>query len=400
MSPRIAIVADDFTGLQAIAGEFRRAGFSVRTCLDPADVFAISEADVVGIDTNSRAQSQPAAVTAVNEAANQLLALGVPHVYKQCDSGMQGHIASEAEALAASLSSRAIAYAPACPGLGRITRAARQIMIGSLCDQSPLDVDIPSLWQSQTGHVPQSTTVHALNNDNLSGTLVIDAETDQDLLQLASLCLKPYAAPPLMVGSVGFANAVALCLRLADGKSRPPALIVTGSLQAQTLAQLETLKSVQGCDIVELPMSKDDDALVEAAVRSAASCLAAGRNCLLASPHSAQPKGSRYPYISADALSDFNGSMVAVTRRVLMRPETTIAGVVVTGGMTSGFVAREVLEASVTIIEEWIAAGTTGAVAIDKRGRRTRFVTKAGTWGDGDTLLRSLLWLQRSHQSN
>jgi D-threonate/D-erythronate kinase len=397
MSARIAIIADDFTGLQAIAGEFRRTGFSVRTVLDAAAVPSITDADIIGIDTNSRALSRNAAVSAVNEAAKQLRAHGIGRIYKQCDSGMQGHIAAEAETLAQHLGTPTIVYAPACPSLGRVTRGGRQIMVGALKEQSPLDVDIVELWQKQTRNRPRSISVCCMSTDSPSGTVVVDAETDQELLQLAALCLTDWPEPtPLLVGSVGFANATALFLRLQDGKRDKPALIVTGSLQGQTMAQVETLKSLHGCDVVTVPPATNDTAMVEATVAAARASLKAGHHCLLASPHATNwQSNGRYPYIDETSLNAFNAAIVAVTKQLLSHSASDIAGVVVAGGMTSEFIIRDVLQATSTSISDWIAPGTTGAMAVDQFGRRTPFVTKAGTWGDADTLLRSVLWVQR-----
>jgi D-threonate/D-erythronate kinase len=397
MSAQIAIIADDFTGLQAIAGEFRRTGFRVATVLDPASIPSIPDADVIGIDTNSRALPRAAAVSAVQDAAQRLRAHGISRIYKQCDSGMQGHIAAEAETLAEALGTPTIIYAPACPGLGRVTRGGRQMMVGALKAQSPLDVDIIDLWRSETGNVPRSMNVGALKCLPLSGTIVVDAETDQELLHLAASCLNGSSEPvPLLVGSVGFANATALYLRLQYGQREKPTLIITGSLQGQTMAQVETLKSLHGCEVVTVPASADDSREIEVTVTAARASINAGRHCLLASPHAAtRQSDGGYPYINEAALNGFNAAMVEVTTQVLGHSANTIAGIVVAGGMTSEFIIRDVLRAVTTTIEDWIAPGTTGAIATDRSGRCMPFVTKAGTWGDADTLLRSVLWVQR-----
>jgi uncharacterized protein YgbK (DUF1537 family) len=51
----VGIIADDMTGLTAVASEFERYGFSVGIALSSDQVDSISDSyDIIGVDTNSR----------------------------------------------------------------------------------------------------------------------------------------------------------------------------------------------------------------------------------------------------------------------------------------------------------------------------------------------------------
>ena len=51
----VGIIADDLTGLTAVASEFERFGFSVGIAFSSDQVDSISDLyDIIGVDTNSR----------------------------------------------------------------------------------------------------------------------------------------------------------------------------------------------------------------------------------------------------------------------------------------------------------------------------------------------------------
>ena len=68
----VGIIADDLTGLTAVASEFERYGFSVGIALSPEQVNSISDRyDIIGVDTNSREKNAQNAAKAAEQAAEE-----------------------------------------------------------------------------------------------------------------------------------------------------------------------------------------------------------------------------------------------------------------------------------------------------------------------------------------
>ena len=180
---KLAIVADDLTGLQAIASEFAKLGLKVRTTLQVRDLTLAGDPDVLGIDTHSRHLPASLAAAAVRSAVGGLRSLGVRYIYKQADSGMQGPLAAEIEAAMQEMGAPGVVFAPSCPLLRRVMQGARQR------DEAGLDVDVAALWRAQTGNVPATCKAASwaeLRWQYPSPVWLADAQSDAELRALAS----------------------------------------------------------------------------------------------------------------------------------------------------------------------------------------------------------------------
>ena len=126
MAIRVAIVADDLTGALDTGTPFVDAGLSVAVAVDVEvveDVIATG-AEVVVVNTVSRALDPHRAADRVRQAAAALGRASPEFAMKKIDSRLKGNVAAESEALAIALGRRRLLVAPAVPDQGRFTREA------------------------------------------------------------------------------------------------------------------------------------------------------------------------------------------------------------------------------------------------------------------------------------
>ena len=370
----LAIVADDLTGLQAVAAEFCRRGLRVHTFLAPGDVSVDDAADIVGIDTHSRHLGAVEAAETVRRAVTHLRSLGVRHVYKQADSGMQGSLATEIAAAADALGAPGVIYAPSCPVLGRVMLGARQL------DGQGLDVDVKSLWRMQTGTEPslcRASEWAEAQRQRPARTWLADARDDSELMALAESAwpLHDQTPPWLLAGSVGLAAALARhWQRRVPSSEARSVLIVAGSQQAQTQRQIDVLAQAVDAATLGLPDSAFSEADARTWVARACDVLNAGRHLIAVpspSPSAAERGAGGYPLITESSRWALEHNLRMALRMLLNEAGGwPITGVLVAGGATSDLVSRDVLQIRQFDVRAWLAPGVAGAVALLPDARR------------------------------
>lgn len=101
MKPQIAIIADDLTGAGDSAVQFVRCGWETQLYVGGSEeAFALGDmqAQVVSVNSNSRAMAPQAAAQAVAREMQTFRKHGVRHVFKKVDSTLRGAFAAEIEA--------------------------------------------------------------------------------------------------------------------------------------------------------------------------------------------------------------------------------------------------------------------------------------------------------------
>lgn len=389
------VIADDLTGLQAITAEFARYGASVRTgvnILPTANELKASE--VFGVDTATRMLSAGEAERRIKAVAGAVPPNCVARIFKQNDSGLQGFVGIEFASIRGAAAAKPILYCPACPSLGRVTRAGRQVQLDGAGDivKEGLSVDLGALLRD-AGLVALHLPVERLRNrgSNLSTSIdgvdvvLADAETDADLDLLVglgeSLGCRVYA------GSVGLAAAAARrdqSLR----HSSAPILIVAGSLQSATRSQLDVLRERADCVEVTIAISASSTlAPVDrlASVERICAALRSGKHCAVRwtvntrqTDAPSRPRESGFWNNALKAIGD------VVARALAERPP--LGGMIVVGGATAAAVLVDALDTTRFSALTWIYEGGTLAIAEDGKIRRLPIVTKSGAWGPPDAL--------------
>jgi hypothetical protein len=226
---KVGIIADDLSGAAELAGAAADMGYSaeVHTSFDPA-----SSAEVIALDTDSRAIPADAAAKVVVAATRALLSADTGWIYKKSDSVFRGNVRAEIEAVLDVSGSRHALLVPANPSIGRIIRGGVYYVNGR-----PLS---DTAFAADPDHPRRSSAVLELLYDagavggNDSRIVVPDVEDSAGVLRIAG----DLDGRTLPAGGVEFFRAV---LEQREGKRSStsatlsigrPALLVCGSAHA------------------------------------------------------------------------------------------------------------------------------------------------------------------------
>jgi uncharacterized protein YgbK (DUF1537 family) len=226
--------------------------------------------------------------------------------------------------------------------------------------------------------------------------VIADASTQEQLDVLARAGLD--AGYRLFAGAVDLAKSLA---RLSRSQRSLPTLIVVGSSEQRTRVQVRHLLDVRSVTVVEAgPVASptvDGAGDGSSAVVLVRRALERGEDVLLMTDDwldvdAAGPDHEQVGPSATRARSQIE-SLKQVVGSVLAHPPPALGGIVVTGGDTAHAIVREVLGATrFTIVGEVFAAGV-ALVPHDGSAPDMPIVSKSGSWGPDDALVRTLDYL-------
>jgi D-threonate/D-erythronate kinase len=397
---RIVIVADDLTGAADSAVGFAgRAGTVVS--VDPAAGWP-QDAAVVAVDTDSRYAPPDLAATLVTAATARGVAAGA-RVVKKIDSTLRGNVAAEVAAAAAAVRVRgdrrgALAViAPAFPGTGRTTREGIVHVAGRPLPDRRHGGDIAALL-AEGGLTARGFGLDVVRDppalrarfaqayaDGLDA-VICDGDSDADLAAVV-VAAEEARHPVLLVGSGGITAALAAAFGEGPVMRAPvrapvvappgPSLAVVGSYSGLARAQRAALVAAGWTPVAVAPGAAADD--VHMAVTAVRAGLAGGGDIVL-SPDPDAPVDRGLAPATARVLA-------TVTAAALGGADAAAVSVVaVTGGETARAILAELGATEIRLVGEL----EPGVVAGRTAGTASLFVTKAGAFGDPDTLVRVL----------
>ena len=254
--PKLIVIADDLTGACDAGVQFSKKG--VPTFVTPDINLDLShwlgKFEVVVVDTETRHLGAAEAAARVKSVATRGLQAGVRHFYKKVDSTLRGNLGSEVGALLLSTGCRSLPLVPASPEMRRTTSRGFHYVDGRLLHETTFANDplsavtgsyIPDILNRQA-----SLRVHVVKAAALKrpppGVLVFDAETDDELRQVAEV-LKRQGLVGVLAGSAGLAAQLPDLLGLKSAPVNTPRfpermLVVNGSLHVTSLAQVARAK--------------------------------------------------------------------------------------------------------------------------------------------------------------
>lgn len=394
----LLIVADDLSGAADCAAGFAR---HVTTTVAMGMPPALHAAQVLAVDLDSR--RLPAAQAA--ERHSTLLshpALAALALYKKIDSTLRGNVAAEVRALQAV---RGLALiAPALPAMGRSTLGGIQHLHGTPVDQTDVwhneglqgSADLVASMRGvqlrcealdlATVRDPAalSARLQAALTDGTQA-LVCDAQTEADLHQLA-LCSAPLRHRLFWVGSAGLAAHLPQALTLAPAQpprvaGSGPVLCVVGSMSRHSREQAQQLADIGGLYHLEVSaatlLEPEQQGRRHGLILTLLATLGEGRDIVLTLAQTARDPGQ------AVALSQALAAW--------LQPTLSIAGsVIATGGETARALLGSAGINCLDVVGE-LAPGVVLSRA-SYRHRPLNIVTKAGAFGQPDTLLKA--WQQ------
>jgi uncharacterized protein YgbK (DUF1537 family) len=351
----ILIIADDLSGAADCAVACMGTGLSACVVLDCRKPF--TDADVIAINAGTRRMSAADAARETSRIVSTLAQASGQILYKKIDSTLRGHIGAE---IAATLEARRsldglraiVVMAPAFPAAGRTTRDGIQMVTGMPIGNAAHLLEAAGL---RTAHF-NSGKFDVRECD----AIVCDAESDGDLRTIAEAGMA-LDVPLIWVGSAGLARH----LPDATGLSRPtqaawnfpsltkPILFVVGSASARSLQQAAILARMDGIALFHEGITSGHDMLA---------------------------------LIGKDNVSGMEDPELCTSLARLLGPHADRFGaLVLTGGETACAVLQEYGITGLRMVKE-VEPGVPLSVSIG--AIELPVITKAGAFGDSDTLVR------------
>jgi uncharacterized protein YgbK (DUF1537 family) len=400
---RVGIVADDLTGAADTASQFVRAGWNTELQLRPG----ASAAQVLAVTTDSRNLGPAEAAKAVGAAVTQLRDAGVTHLYKKIDSTLRGQIRAEVRAAVDAWSPDAIAVVcPAFPELGRTLIDGRLCVNGVPVSKTALGNDpitpvaeshVPTLLGA--AHVAQMAgeAVQSLSNRIKASAplVVVDAAGEDDLGRIAEAValLGPHVIP---VGSAGLARHLARAWSFKETVTLRPSpvssalndlvvkdkitIVIVTSLQDVARRQAAAVSAAGAVHREPAPADLIEDDSWARWSSKILDSIGMESTLLLTAPL------DRLDDLPPDLIP---GRFADLTARLVWKAGAGASGVVVTGGDGARAVAHALNATGFQILGE-VTSGVPVGTLVGGPANGLRFVTKAGGFGDADTLLQAV----------
>ena len=409
---RVAVLADDLTGAGDTVVQFAQRGWP-SYLQRSAEVPPLPAVAAVGQSLNTRALPGEEAVARTLDATRVQLDAGVTRLYLKIDSTMRGSVAAQlAGALQAWRTVHPGAFVilcPAYPAMGRTIHDGRLWVNGAALEDSPAGSDpvTPMRTSVFTELVPGAAVVAMGSAGVLSvaiteaarthDVIVVEASDQAALITLAEV-VAVLGAQALPAGSAGLALALADAWHPQGGSAtRVAAPRISGSmLLLRTSANAVSRRQVARL-FEELPA---------ATVMSLSPALAdladdASAESWIARLRTASPKPGLL-VLEAPVERIAGASLVDTSRRVARIMAAAVASIVARGQvhtlvLLGGDGADATLDAlgvnNLHVIRN-IVEGVPVAESLARDARKLVVVTKAGGFGDEDTLLTVIRWLR------
>lgn len=354
MAPSVAVLADDLTGAADTGIGFRRAG--LRTAVGWDLSLLSGPYDVVSLDLGTRALGPSAAAERVGEAVAAVRSAGIQTLYTKVDSLLRGYFGDEVRAALDAWGPRSFAIvAPAYPLVGRITVAGLQLASGGEQVGDLLFMLLNGGISAVASPDPVAARAKGLR------AVVCDATTTEDLAAIARAGAT-LGRDVVWVGSGGLAAELPAALGLTGSAALivPPArpvLTVVGSMA---------------------PIAASQVAQLEAFGRPLVKVSRLGRELL----------AGVSPVVSLDRpAGKENARLVRRLAAKVARHAPRIGGIVATGGETASSVLRAL---GVTVLEAVAELEPGMPLSLASGAWNGPVVTKAGRFGDADSLVRAV----------
>jgi uncharacterized protein YgbK (DUF1537 family) len=401
---KLGIVADDLTGAMDSSGYFAGLGFGTVVILDPGHP---SQAEVAVITTNSRAEDPEIARERVRRAVGNLAGRVV---YKKIDSTLRGNIAAELEVAISELASEKALVAPAFPAVGRTIAGGNLLVNGVPVAETQFANDpispvkeshIPTLLEKAIGRSVGSVSVEAIEARpevlyrtiaQMPQSIVVCDIAEQSHLTAIARAAVLAEGRWLLCGSGGLARELYLFLGEATKKGREkvsvqkagPALVVVGTRNQVAAEQLLKAEKELGLPILKLEVEKlkSGDKVFEDVVREAGGLLRQGKGVAVSSTF------SQYEPAMKQSISVI---MAEIAAGILTSHE--FAGLFLSGGDIALEVCRRLRVSAIRVHGE-VEPGVPAGELIGGQAEGMRVVTKAGGFGTGEAMVKSIAYLE------
>jgi uncharacterized protein YgbK (DUF1537 family) len=387
-----AIVADDLTGALDMAAPFASRGFATRLLLDHRHKATDPDTEVLTLTSASRDLPPPAAAKNIRIAMDAALARKPRIVICKIDSTLRGNVANAILVALQGSGMRHALIATAVPSQGRTMRGGEVHINGVPLRENPVRFEPSALTATPLSELLRSShpeiSVHSWHRGQTSPlsdasglhAYVADCESDDDLDRLARLAVD-HSDRLLVVGASGLGTALAKQLDVP----RTPNIVSTNRSAAKRIA---TILFVIG-------------SRTPASAEQVARLLEEG----------AQEVAMPFPFTADDVANSFGSDGIQPSLMVLRPPASLesashssdeiaaalgqnaarlarhlkIDALVMSGGDTA-LATFQALGIKHAVLRHELSPGTAIGV-LEIEGVPITFVTKSGSFGDGDALL-------------
>lgn len=435
ISNLVGIIADDLTGANDTALQFRKCCAKTKILLDysiPAQ--NDSNTEIWAISTESRnVDAQTAKSRMVETIQNLNKNLNLEYFYKKIDSTVRGNIAVETLSMVNTLQYDAAIIIPAFPTEGRITVGGYHLSKGMPIGKTEMARDphspiteshIPSLFKSQLEEVERDCVASIELKTVMSGAgpllvkineliaagkklLIADAVTMTDIEQvILALNKSNYKILPAGTSATGSILAK-LWLPEIDNQQeeeainipKMPKLIISGSATQINSNQIEQLeKSYDYDNVKSYPLSAETilEGVSEDFVNNIVNSLKSGDTVLVHSSRLLE----NFDGFSDDSLkeeltrakfaSKITDYLAELTKVVLSR----INAILITLGGETSYKCCEAISSKELIMQDEVAP----AIALCKDHKDQWIITKSGNLGNPHTLIDILKYIDRHEE--
>jgi uncharacterized protein YgbK (DUF1537 family) len=409
--PQVLILADDLSGAADCSIACLRTGLDAEVALGPE--YDLSRANIFAVDADTRGLTAADAAKRMHELATSFNGDPCTVFFKKIDSTLRGHLGAELAAVigarGARISKPIAVMAPAFPAYGRTTVGGVHHLHGRPLHETEMwthermdgEANIARMLLGsglRCSHVDVGSLrkgVHA-NSGQCQNTdvIVCDAATDKDMMAIARLAAA-FGERAIWVGSAGLAHCIPEAAGLAPALSARhratllpsgPALFVIGTATPRTREQVNVLLSSSKIHAVvvspEILLGGRESARWRELTAELATALKNREHTILvcdSEPVIQSAYSGQLSFALAEmtaGLGDDAGTLVAsggeTARKVLDRWQVRSLRL------------RGELERGVPISSAW--RDETNSITV---------ITKAGDFGQPDTLLRCLQWVNK-----
>lgn len=405
---KLAIIADDLTGAVDSTGRLAALGLNTVVILDKG--FS-SEADVIALTTNSRAENPETARRRLRQAAD--FSRG-RIIYKKIDSTLRGNIGKELDVLMQEKGYDKTIVAPAFPEMGRTIENGMLLLDGIAVSRTHFADDpvfpvkkshIPTILEKATslpvGWVSLQDIEEGPENfsriiDRMPHRIIVcDAKHPYHLewiVKAAALSKGHW----LLCGSTGLARETHLLLgdipytveKMSSPKLKGPVLAVVGSRNKVTTDQLQRAKETIDLPILDVDVGRivregNISCEVERILEKSEHLFKKKKRLVLSSTFT--------PYFSS-VKQTLPVMMAEITAQLL--DFKRFNNLFLSGGDTAIEVCRRLKVSAISVHGEIEPGISVGEMLGDRIGR-IKVITKAGGFGSEEALVKSINYLEK-----
>lgn len=411
------IIADDFTGSNDTGVQLKNYGLSTVTIINKDFINKVNNFDAVVIDSETRTKTTEEAYKEVAEIAESIKKYSTHGIiYKKIDSTMRGNIGVEVKALIDILEPEIVVFAPAYPKNNRTTIHGIQYINNKPIDKTEMShdpknpvftADIKQLLKEGVNKDFYHINLEQIRNEHIANIvreqdlkyLYFDAENDEDLILIVKQIMT-LDKRILWVGSAGLAEAIVKSLADSTKKNKR-VFAVVGSVNSISALQARKAVADGQAKVVTINVKKailnpqeEKDRLVLNIVQNFDN----GFDVVLASAIDSQQ------IITASSLGKtLNMSLDKISSKISnligdivfeIVGTKKISGMFLTGGDTAINVIKKLCTNGAIIIEE-IEPGIPLIELLDGPYKGFKIVTKAGAFGNEDSILNAMKYLRK-----